>query len=198
MSATAEFFVIRPMLMTALQLTCLFLTMVPASIAQTLTTPKLGPASELHSAVSATQVDVIAWMQHTTSEIKKLRQELLDDRTERQESRVGQLERELEQLQRTAKQLEEQDRGYRKELAEIDQQLAASSLPAEERRQLDVVRHDLTSTLSEMLRSDRSAMAQRQAALIERLRQESSRLQILRATTGVSTRDVSSKAEVAR
>ena len=119
---------------------------------------------------------VLAWLQHLAAELAQVRRELQEERIEKQEAKVKGLERELEQVRAARRDNEEQVRMQAQEIARLDQQLLASTLPAEERSQIEAVRADLLAR-----RPSAPADPERQdAEAAERLANEQRRLQKLK------------------
>ena len=119
---------------------------------------------------------VAAWLRIVGSELRELRRELLEDRLERQQIRVRELERESEGIRAERQQAEESQRSQGQELAQVEQQLQSSSVPAEERAQLEAVRNQIASRDPAIV----AAAMTKEQQVNEALGREHSRLESLR------------------
>jgi Skp family chaperone for outer membrane proteins len=125
--------------------------------------------------------DLPAWLQQLSLEVRKLRLELHQLQLELQQEKIAQLERELQQAQAEGRRLEERESELNRDLAELDQHLNQTTLTAEERKELEANKAELTGGQMEALRTRQHTLAQQEAELSARLEREQRRWQELAA-----------------
>lgn len=126
--------------------------------------------------VNARTENLVPLLKQLTMELKNLRLELLEQRLESQEENILELERELRQLRAVRGRLEEQERAHSREMAQLDERLAASDFTEEERLELEASK---TVLLAKEPNSEASSIAYREAALHQRLEETHQRREML-------------------
>jgi hypothetical protein len=159
-------FVIIPILLLALiaQQTCLAQEASPIA-------PKPATASESQK--------LAGWLQYIALELKKIRLELIEERCEKQQTGLSNLERELQLIRDQQREMEEEQNAEVREPVEIDSQLAQPGLSKEQREELEARKADLLSAGPSRFAGARSALAQREAQVRDRIAGEQQRIQQL-------------------
>jgi predicted nuclease with TOPRIM domain len=147
-----------------------------------------GPATEAEQVNTAptSTGEVMAWLQHLATEVRRLRVELLESRLEVLQSRLPELERDVVSLQGEQRRLERDRQTRLREVASLEDQLARSELGPEERRELEARRAELVGVETEKLRADAGVVAQREAAAHDRLVQQQRLIRSLQSAGGES------------
>jgi chromosome segregation ATPase len=124
---------------------------------------------------------VLAWLQYTAAEVRKLRLEVLSDRLERQQAKIAAAEGEIERMEALRRQSEEQEREVQQQIAAIEQQLRETAPSAENLSQLEAFRAQSRAAGLEVQDSERRRISEREAAARQQLRQEQLRMEALQA-----------------
>lgn len=126
------------------------------------------------------QTDVRAdWQGHMLAEIAELRVDLMDYLMEWQQSMVLALTRELETVRQEQNRINEEDRQRGQQIAQVEQQLASPELEPPARLQGEAIRAQLMGEAAEKLRSEYTALTQREGEITQRLQRETERGQRL-------------------
>jgi hypothetical protein len=96
-----------------------------------------------------------------------------------QAERLAGLQQELQRIRADAQRLEAGERAAEQEVIQMDEQLTKSSLSHEERTELAAMREEFLSSGLHQIRAGRSRLAQEDAALAAKIRNEQTRLQTL-------------------
>jgi hypothetical protein len=119
------------------------------------------------------------WLQYIALELKKIRLELIQERYEKQQTGLSDLERELQLIRDQQREIEEEQNAEAREPVEIDSQLAQPGISKEQREELEARKADLLSAGLSRFAGPRSALAQREAQVRERIAGEQERIQRL-------------------
>jgi hypothetical protein len=130
--------------------------------------------------------DTTAWLQHVAGELRNLQTQLLQHRLEFQELTSSLLERDLGEIRRQQERLANQESAHARQVAHLDEQLAASPTQ-DERAQLEAARLALTGQEAQRLTSERSILNEREAEVQRRFHAARQRLEALRQMTQQSS-----------
>ena len=110
--------------------------------------------------------------QDILSELRSLRIELLQEKLERAHVRIAEVQQQLESIEAERSRLTQIEQAQSQELAELHERLNQPGLTAEDRAQIDEQRSHFTTAATVRLAERATSIAQRDAALRERLKRE--------------------------
>jgi len=123
--------------------------------------------------------NVPAWLHYIALELKKIRLELIEERSEKRQAGLSDLEHELQLIRDQQREIEEEQSAEAREPTEIDSQLAQPGISKEQREELEARKADLLAAGPSRFTGPRAALAQREAQARERIAAEQQRIQIL-------------------
>lgn len=115
-------------------------------------------------------------LRRLAGEVRQLRLEVLELRQESQEVRMPELERDLLSVQAEQQRLEQLMSVHYQEIVSLERLLARPGLAPEEMQELMARKSELAVEASERLRAEKSSLAQREAAVRERLERQQQRV----------------------
>lgn len=162
---------------------CLLAFITMAVSAQTQTTARgrvqndpSGAAQEpLHNEIR----NLVAVVERLSLEVSRLKGELSQLQLDNQQLKVKQLEHEIQQVRADRLRLVVQESDLQQEIAEMETMLGEPALEAGNRAKLATAKADLEGSRLGVIYAEQQAIAQQEAGLTGRLKQEQQRLQEL-------------------